>query len=577
MDIRFVWTRTLSQEFWAGIVSPLMYSIAGGLIQGRMAKKGLRIAGLQRLQKDPFLRLFHGRVYLNSHILEEVVRRIPSVFVTPEVLRFLPKTSREALSQVRVSLFSPGFLRILLRIVFLERDWNPFTNYKAFDRATDRIEKAGRAQTLSNIEDFSEPALIDQSRRLYGQMGDYLEIVIWGVLFAYLTRPLIERLAKDWGEDREGDLAGCLRVALDGVKTFEINREIENLADLVEGDPRLKEWFDSSEPREMLARFRKDGEATGFLERLQTFLESYGHRFLGRDIRQATWRERPETVVEMIGLNRDRDSCRNTFALQRRKREEAERALKRRIGRGAFGLPRKVLFSLLLFLDKKYFVLRENMRYFADIYLEQFRRIYLEIGRRWALEGMLESGEDILFLEREEIEQVGQTRKNCAEKIAQRKEEYEQARRVEPPEEIEGGEDQRSASPSTGEATPMLEGEVASPGHATGPARIIREPKDLAGFRKGDILVAHCTDPSWAPVLPLAAGLVLEVGGLLSHGAIVAREYGIPALIRVGGAVEGLRDGVRLELDTERKCVRICPTPSPSKKPYPLDNSEQIK
>ena len=95
----------------------------------------------------------------------------------------------------------------------------------------------------------------------------------------------------------------------------------------------------------------------------------------------------------------------------------------------------------------------------------------------------------------------------------------------------------------------------------TGPARIIREPADLLGFQKGDILVARSTDPSWAPVLPLAAGLVLEVGGLLSHGSIVAREYGIPALIQAEGALGSLRNGDRLELDTDRKCVRVCPEP----------------
>jgi pyruvate,water dikinase len=116
----------------------------------------------------------------------------------------------------------------------------------------------------------------------------------------------------------------------------------------------------------------------------------------------------------------------------------------------------------------------------------------------------------------------------------------------------------------------VLKGEVASPGRTRGPARVVREPKDLLGFQKGDIVVAHYTDPSWTPVLSLAAGLVLEVGGLLSHGSIVAREYGIPALIQVEGAVEMVRTGDRLELDTVRKSVRVV------QDPYPLDNRQQI-
>ncbi len=104
MANRLCWTKALSQEFWAGVVTPLMFSIAGGLIEERMARKGLRIAGLKQLENEPFLRLLGGQVYLNSRILEEVVKRIPSVLVTPEVLRFLPEAIREDLSRTRVSL-----------------------------------------------------------------------------------------------------------------------------------------------------------------------------------------------------------------------------------------------------------------------------------------------------------------------------------------------------------------------------------------------------------------------------------------------------------------------------------------
>jgi len=87
MANRLFWTKALSQEFWAGVVTPLMFSIAGGLIEERMARKGLRVAGLKQLEDEPFLRLHGGQIYLNSRILEEVVKRIPSVLVTPEVIR----------------------------------------------------------------------------------------------------------------------------------------------------------------------------------------------------------------------------------------------------------------------------------------------------------------------------------------------------------------------------------------------------------------------------------------------------------------------------------------------------------
>jgi len=567
MADRLYWTKALSQEFWAGVVTPLMFSIAGGLIEERMAGKGLRIAGLKHLEKQPFLKLLGGRVYLNSGILEEVVKRIPSVLVTPEVLRFLPETTREDLSRRRVSLFSPRTLRILFRVVFCEKDWAPFSNYKAFDRAARRIEQDGKRYARLRLEGLSDSDLLDRSRKLYGQMGDFLEVVIWGMVFAYVARPLTDRLAMDWGGDSEGERAACLRVGLDGIKTFEINREIEILAEEVAGDPWLNECFDSSDPETILARLRREEEGAGFLMRFHSFLEKYGHRFLGRDIRHPTWRERPETVVDMIGMNRGSDLCRKTLERQKQKRVEAEREVKGRVNRGVLGLPKRALFSLVLSYDRRYFVLRENMRYLADIYLEQFRRLYWEMGRRWQSEGILQGAEEIVFLRREEIEEAQKRRTDVSCRVAERKREYELAQGVRTPEVIREGEDPYIAFTQCEEKKIEIKGEVASSGHVTGRARVVREPMDLQGFQKGEILVARATDPSWAPVLPLAAGLVLEVGGLLSHGSIVAREYGIPALIQAEGALGSLRDGDRLELDTDRKCVRVCPRPLCPRRP----------
>ncbi len=572
MGNRLYWTRALSQEFWAGVVTPLMFSIAGGLIEERMAGKGLRILGMPSLADERFLRCIGGRVYLNSRILEEIVKRIPTVLVRPEVLRFLPEAIRQDCSGLHVSFSSPQSLRILFRIVATEKHWAPWSNYKAFEKAARHVEEAGREFARVPVEGLSEDDLLERSRTLYRRMGDFLEVVIWGMVFAYVTRPLTDHLARKWGGDAQGRLAASLRVGLNGIRTFEINREIEQLADEAARSPRLNELFDSADPATVLAALRREGEAEDFRARFEAFVDRYGHRFLGRDICHPTWRECPESVFGMIRINRGRDLCRRNFELQKRKREEAEKGLKGRIGRGAFGPFKWALFSLLLSYDRKYFVLRENMRYFADICLEQFRRIYLELGRRWQREGRLEQAEEIVFLRRDEIERAGRARGDVARIVVRRKREYDQASRLRPAEVIREGEDPFEAVPGPREERAVVRGEVASPGRARGPARIIREPMDLLGVRKGDILVARCTDPSWAPALPLAAGLVLEVGGLLSHGSIVAREYGIPALIQAEGAVEGLCDGDQVELDTDRKCVRRVSMP-----PYPLDNRGQIE
>ena len=97
--------------------------------------------------------------------------------------------------------------------------------------------------------------------------------------------------------------------------------------------------------------------------------------------------------------------------------------------------------------------------------------------------------------------------------------------------------------------TAVLEGVAVSGGRARGVARIVFDPREAARLHAGEILVTQATDPGWTPVFPLVSGLVLEIGGQLSHGAIVAREYGIPAVLNVRGAMRRIRDGQVITVD----------------------------
>ncbi|MBP1689964.1 MAG: pyruvate phosphate dikinase PEP/pyruvate-binding protein, partial [Deltaproteobacteria bacterium] len=118
--------------------------------------------------------------------------------------------------------------------------------------------------------------------------------------------------------------------------------------------------------------------------------------------------------------------------------------------------------------------------------------------------------------------------------------------------------DDTGAMPVTPSAVPsILRGSVGAPGRRQGQARLVRNPADFPRVAVGDILVAVYTDPGWTPVLERAAGLVLEAGGLLSHGAIVARELGIPALVDVADATRFLHDGDTIEIDTGAGVVTV--------------------
>jgi pyruvate,water dikinase len=101
----------------------------------------------------------------------------------------------------------------------------------------------------------------------------------------------------------------------------------------------------------------------------------------------------------------------------------------------------------------------------------------------------------------------------------------------------------------------MIQGVAASPGRITGPARVIHGPDEFEQMRQGDILVARITTPAWTPLFALASGVVTDVGGPLSHGSIVAREYHIPAVLGTGVATERLRNNQSVTVDGDAGTV----------------------
>ncbi len=561
MTSKTLWTKTLSEEFWSGIVTPLMFSLAGSLIEERMARKGLRLAGLKHLEHEPFFRLFCGQVYLNSKIFEEIVRLIPSVFITPEVLKFLPQEIQEDLSKIHVAFFSPRTFGLLFRLFTMDRHWAPFFNYKAFDQTVGRIEEALRTRKEESLDALSLADLMERTRRLYVQMGEFLDVVTWGMVFAYVFHPLTHILASQWGGDPDGNLAVHLTVGLEGVKTFEINRQIELLAEMVSTDRFLTRIFSVDDPGEILKAVAKRPKARQFYRRFEELIRINGHRFHGRDISYPTWRERPEIVIDMIKKMMGSDRSRKAYRTQSERRRQAEQIIKRNIARGPLGAAKEALFSLSLSYNQKYFVIRENMRYYSDVFLEEFRRMYLEIGRRLTRSGLLERPEDIFFLTKEEVVQaVSDTEAaSMVRDIAiKRREEYSRYGRIHMPQVIsEDTPPEEVLFRAASEIGKELKGQVASPGFVKGPARLILGPEDMVGFKEGEILVSQYADSSWTPLLSIASGMVLEVGGFLSHGSIVAREYGIPALINVTRATEVIKTGDMLCLDTSRGCVCI--------------------
>jgi pyruvate,water dikinase len=203
--------------------------------------------------------------------------------------------------------------------------------------------------------------------------------------------------------------------------------------------------------------------------------------------------------------------------------------------------------------------LRENVKNEAVRAVALVRGLLLETGGRLVSRGILEEAGDIFFLYLEETEAVlrGKAGADSAARVRQRRVEYEKNLAITPPKVIFGRFDPDDfIADEIDEDVEVFTGLAVCPGVVTGPARVMLRSGD-GHVLPGEIMVAPFTDPGWTPHFLTAAGIVMDLGGLLSHGSIVAREYGIPTVVNVGPATRVIRTGQMVQVDGTRGIVRI--------------------
>jgi phosphohistidine swiveling domain-containing protein len=219
-----------------------------------------------------------------------------------------------------------------------------------------------------------------------------------------------------------------------------------------------------------------------------------------------------------------------------------------------------MIFNRLLVRSQKGSVFRENVKSEVVKLIVATRKMLLELGKRLWDQGTLKDQGDIFFLQLEEIVSIvqGKADFDIHEVVSARRAEYEKNKLITPPDVVFGRFDAGKYSPDVvvTEAD-VLNGFAASPGVATGKARVILRADADQQVLAGEILVAPFTDPGWTPYFVPAAGVVMDQGGLLSHGSIVAREYAIPAVVNVGSATAIIKTGQTIQVDGNRGVVKI--------------------
>jgi phosphohistidine swiveling domain-containing protein len=290
---------------------------------------------------------------------------------------------------------------------------------------------------------------------------------------------------------------------------------------------------------------------------VETFLERYGGRGLGEiDMGRKRWLEDPTYVFEMLGsylrIDEGNQAPDIVFSRSAKAAQQALDHLAERVRKTKAGWLKARLVRFMGRRMREMMGIRESPKFFAVRLMGLLRQELLKSGEAFVEAGELAQADDLFFLSFIEIDSFARREaRDWQRLIAQRREacRRESLRRQIPRVLLSDGrafyEGLRATGTSGGA---LLTGSPVSPGSAEGRVRVVFDPRK-AGLLPGEILVCPGTDPSWTPLFMSAAGLVMEVGGMMTHGAVVAREYGIPAIVGVDQVTQRLITGQLIRIN----------------------------
>ncbi|MGE5590573.1 MAG: PEP/pyruvate-binding domain-containing protein [Bacillota bacterium] len=286
---------------------------------------------------------------------------------------------------------------------------------------------------------------------------------------------------------------------------------------------------------------------------VRDFLDRYGHRGVREiDVGMPRWRDDPEHVLNVLRTYLGQGDETDAEAHFRQGAADAERAataLVERVRREK-GLVRAVVMRFLLSRVRALAGTREYPKFLAVRMFALHRRVLGKIGQDLVADGRLDNADDIYFLWFRDWMEPGSDLRALA--AANRAEYQRELGRRSVPRVLTSEGEAFYGAPAAVEGA--LVGTAASPGVHEGRVRVIRDPRG-AKLEHGEVLVAPGTDPAWTPLFLTAGALVMEIGGIMSHGSVVAREYGIPAVVGIPDATRRLRDGQRVRVDGESGAV----------------------
>ncbi|MEK7866314.1 MAG: PEP/pyruvate-binding domain-containing protein [Planctomycetota bacterium] len=505
------------------------------------------------------LDLVQGRVYWNMNTLLAVpgfgtLTRMALSSIDEQAGRVLGKAFEDgiirprALPASRLALFGAMLSAQARGLCVALESLSP----RRVARRLESLGEAERARCAIPASSLSDAELIAEIRHLDGRAGEPFVgvMAVMGVAIGIY----------DWARHafrHAPEAAGLLVAGLTGNPTTRISIGID---ELTEAARPLAARFEGGTAREALARLRSDESGRAWAARLDDFLARFGQRCPKEfDLAAPRWIEDPTMVIDLVRAGLRASPSEGVRARLARLRERRRLAIDSAVASAPWW--KRPLLRWLARRVEEHMPLRELPKHHLMWAFFRVRQAVAELGARLARRGVLRAPEEVYFLELSELEAFAggsPPPADLAGKIAVRRERLAEFEKAPAPDFLRSdGVPIEDDEPPPSDPS-VLRGTPVSAGRATGPVRLLRAP-DPSLLREGDVLVVGFADPGWTPLFPRARALVMEVGGMMCHAAVVAREMGVPAVFGVRGAMARLSDGEVITVDGDQGTVRRAP------------------
>ncbi len=535
-DPKGIYMRTSIADLMPKPLSPLFISMGIPIMVDQMAPMGKRLTGGTPMLADDYFIDINSFAYMNAHFPARcwfwiLFHLLPSY---PHMLRILAPLWRDELLPA----------------------------YQAF---------VARKQDRSPAQ-MSMHELWNEIQELFTAAAYYMDGLMYATMGASagsegLLTKIYDRMAKQDGDPEASTL-------LMGWNNIPVRSEksLYDLAQWVRTDESLADYILKTPSSELAERLAAPASVPAvsfpeFASKLKTHMDSFGHIVFQLDFAEPLPLEHPEIMLESIKMylrGEGTNPHERQRASEQKRIQTAETVLKRLKGF------KRWVFQKALNWGQSMAAVREDALAEIGLAYPRVRALLREMGTRFVQAGAIQKADDIFWLKRDEISacvagmEDSQMLKNLTWRVEERKTFNQRLMKIVPPpmipmkKRIMGFKtDVIIAQTEESQAGNVLKGVPTSAGKVTAPACILHGPEDFDRMRPGDVIVAGATTPAWTPLFVMASAVVTDIGGPLSHGSIVAREYGIPAVMGTGVATRRIQNRQVITVDGSAGTVTL--------------------